>query len=383
LLAELVAEYEAAGVRAKLFSAAFASHSPQVEKIRTKILESLAPVTPRTGTIPLVSTVTGGPIDTAGMDAHYWYTNLRETVRFETAARTLIDQGHDVFIEVSPHPLLNFSIQEILDSAGRPRAAVTGSLRRDEGGLERFLISLGEVHARGASVNWAAVFSGLSPRRVELPTYAFQHRRYWLDVARSFAGERSARAVLGADGTQAGDEPSPLSGPPLLQLLASLTAAERDEVLLAAVRAETAAVLGHADATEIGPDRAFRELGLTSLTAVDLRNRLNAASGLQLPATLVFDYPTPTAIAGYLRSQLALDAGASVPSPLAALDQLEASLEAGSSDEADRGEAIARLRALIDRWESNGSASYGDDGIDLDSATDDELFALMDDSATY
>ncbi len=289
-----------------------------------------------------------------------------------------------MFIEVSPHPLLNFSIQEILDTAGRPTAVVTGSLRRDEGGLERFLISLGEVHARGASVNWAAVFSGRSPRRVELPTYAFQHRRYWLDIARSFAGERSARAVLGADVAPAGDEPSPLSGPPLLQLLASLTAAERDEVLLAAVRAETAAVLGHDGATEIDPDRAFRELGLTSLTAVDLRNRLNAASGLQLPATLVFDYPTPTAIAEYLRSQLALDAAASVPSPLAALDQLEASLAAGSTDEADRGEAISRLRALIDRWEgsrNNGSASSGDGGIDLDAATDDELFALMDDSA--
>nr|WP_239335129.1 type I polyketide synthase [Frankia sp. CiP3] len=383
LLAELVAEYAAAGVRARLIPASFASHSPQVEKIRTEILAALAPVAPRTGAIPLVSTVTGAPIDTAGLDAHYWYTNLRETVRFETAARTLIDRGHDVFIEISPHPLLNFSIQEILDTAGKPTAVVTGSLRRDEGGLERFLVSLGEVHARGASVNWAAVFSGRSPRRVELPTYAFQHRRYWLDIARSFAGERSARAVLGADGTPAGDEPSPVSGPPLLQLLASLTAAERDEVLLAAVRAETAAVLGHDDATEIGPDRAFRELGLTSLTAVDLRNRLNAASGLQLPATLVFDYPTPTAIAEYLRSQLALDAEASVPSPLTALDQLEASLAAGSGDEADRGAAIARLRALIDRWEgsgNNGSASSGDSGIDLDAATDDELFALMDDS---
>nr|WP_239405329.1 type I polyketide synthase [Frankia sp. Cj3] len=383
LLAELVAEYAAAGVRARLIPASFASHSPQVEKIRTEILAALAPVTPRTGAIPLVSTVTGAPIDTAGLDAHYWYTNLRETVRFETAARTLIDRGHDVFIEISPHPLLNFSIQEILDTAGKPTAVVTGSLRRDEGGLERFLISLGEVHARGASVNWAAVFSGRSPRRVELPTYAFQHRRYWLDIARSFAGERSARAVLGADGTPAGDEPSPVSGAPLLQLLASLTAAERDEVLLAAVRAETAAVLGHDGATEIGPDRAFRELGLTSLTAVDLRNRLSETSGLQLPATLVFDYPTPTAIAGYLRSQLTLDAAASVPSPLAALDQLEASLAAGSTDEADRGEAISRLRALIDRWEGNGSASSGDGGIDLDSATDDELFALMDDSATY
>jgi acyl carrier protein len=218
---------------------------------------------------------------------------------------------------------------------------------------------------------------------VQLPTYAFQRRRYWLDPTplRLVDGGLVADAP-GAVATLTGLPAAP-TGPSLADRLAGLTPAERDEVLVGLVRAEAAVVLGHDSPATIGPTRTFRDLGLTSLTAVDLRNRLAGATGLTLPASLVFDYPTPATIAEFLAGQL--DVPSAAPSsPLGFLDQLEAALEATGGDNADTAEAVTRLRALVARWSDIADVPRtGSDGdeIDLDAATDDELFALLDTDA--
>ncbi|MEU1630892.1 SDR family NAD(P)-dependent oxidoreductase, partial [Streptomyces sp. NPDC020096] len=107
---------------------------------------------------------------------------LRQTVELEKATRVLLEQGFGVFIESSPHPVLTVGVQETIEDSGR-EAAVLGSLRRDEGGLERFYASLGEAYVRGVTVDWSQVFEGTGARRVDLPTYAFQRQRYWPEAA--------------------------------------------------------------------------------------------------------------------------------------------------------------------------------------------------------
>ncbi|WP_461012448.1 type I polyketide synthase [Streptomyces capparidis] len=181
----LLAELTAADIRARRVPVDYASHSPQVEAIRERLLDLLAPIAPVTAEVPFHSTVTGTRIDTARLDAEYWYTNLRQTVRFAAAARDLLDHGHRVFIEVSPHPVLVPGLRELLDTAEEPAGGgvVVGSLRRDQGGLDRFLTSLSEAHVRGAAVDWPAVLADPPHTPVDLPTYAFQRERYWLTPA--------------------------------------------------------------------------------------------------------------------------------------------------------------------------------------------------------
>ncbi|WP_432004300.1 type I polyketide synthase, partial [Streptomyces sioyaensis] len=177
-LDELFAALIADGVQARKVSVDYGSHSAQVEPVRDRVLDALDGISPAEATIPFFSTVTGQWQDTTGLDPDYWYTNLRQTVRFEDAIRGLVAAGHRAFIEVSPHPVLSGGIRDCVDALGTD-AAVLGTLRRDAGSLGRLLTSLAEAHAQGVAVDWTAVFAGTGAHRVDLPTYAFQRARYW------------------------------------------------------------------------------------------------------------------------------------------------------------------------------------------------------------
>ncbi|GHF46450.1 hypothetical protein GCM10010359_56180 [Streptomyces morookaense] len=180
---ELLAELEAEGVRVrKVRGATGAGHSAQVENLRAELLELLAPVAPRAAEIPFYSTVTGTALDTTSLDAGYWYRNARRTVEFERTVRVLLEDGHGVFVECSPHPLLVGAVQEIAEDADAD-AVAGASLRRDHGGMDRFLRSVSELHVNGVHVDWSVPFAGHPVRRAELPTYAFQRQRYWLEDA--------------------------------------------------------------------------------------------------------------------------------------------------------------------------------------------------------
>ncbi len=157
-------------VRTRRIPVDYASHSVQVEQLRDELLEVLAPITPRAADTGFFSTVTGEWIDGSALDAEYWYTNLRSTVRLDLAVERLKGEGFGTFVEASPHPVLTMAIGEDV--------VAVGSLRRGEGGLDRFALSVAEAHVHGVEVDWTPYFAGAS--RVDLPTYAFQQRHYWL-----------------------------------------------------------------------------------------------------------------------------------------------------------------------------------------------------------
>ncbi|MET8853227.1 type I polyketide synthase, partial [Amycolatopsis sp. NPDC004625] len=168
-----------AEVRTRRIPVDYASHSVQVEQLRDELLDVLAPITPRTAGTGFFSTVTGEWIDGTELDAEYWYTNLRSTVRLDLAVERLKGEGFGTFVEASPHPVLTMAIGEDV--------VALGSLRRDEGGLDRFALSVAEAHVHGVKVDWTPYIAGAT--RVDLPTYAFQQRHYWLKSGRSPVGD--------------------------------------------------------------------------------------------------------------------------------------------------------------------------------------------------
>ncbi|MBW4721551.1 acyltransferase domain-containing protein [Saccharothrix sp. SC076] len=181
-LERFVADRVAAGVRARVVAATVASHSPQVEPLRERLIELLSFVSPVRGAVPLYSTVTGEVLDGSELTADYWYENCRRPVGFEPVVRALLDHGHDVFIEASAHPVLTAPVVEIAEEVGAD-PVVVGSLRRGEGGLERFRLSAGELWAHGVPVDWATALPAVGP--APLPTYPFQRVRFWPDHERS------------------------------------------------------------------------------------------------------------------------------------------------------------------------------------------------------
>ncbi|MFC7918233.1 type I polyketide synthase, partial [Streptomyces sp. NPDC057386] len=309
-LTEAARLLEEAGERTKLLPIDYASHSAAVEELREEILDVLAPVRPRSTNTLFVSTVTGEPVDTATLDAAYWYRNLRQTVEFARATRSALDHGCRVFVECSPHPVLVTGIEESAERAGVATAA-TGTLRRGEGGPDRLRAALAEAYVRGAGIDRAVLAPTPGAALTDLPPYAFDRQRYWLP---------------GADGSTAGRTESEAPVP------APVRSAEE----LLRLVLETAALIRGTDSDAVGPDGTFKELGLDSLGTVELRRRLTGATGLPLPTTVVFDHPTPRRLADHLHARLRTAASAAPAAPAA-----RATTGAVGGTAADADDAVA------------------------------------------
>ncbi|WP_370423496.1 type I polyketide synthase [Streptomyces sp. QH1-20] len=198
-LEEAMAAFTADGVRTRRIPVDYASHSAQVEEIRETLLAELAGIRPRQASVPFYSTVSGEPIDTTVLGAEYWVTNLRETVQFDRTVRRLLADGHTGFAEMSPHPVLTVGIQETADDVDADGVLTLESLRRNEGGMARLLTAVGEAHVHGITVDWSPAFDHTAPRPVDLPTYAFQRRRYWLEDAAPPQADMAAAGLDGVD----------------------------------------------------------------------------------------------------------------------------------------------------------------------------------------
>jgi acyl carrier protein len=202
-----------------------------------------------------------------------------------------------------------------------------------------------------------------------VPTYTLARPRPLL------RGVPAAMAVLAAENAVVPDA----GAADLVARLEKLSAADQEQELVELVRARAAAVLRHDSVDAVAPHAAFRELGFDSLAAVELRNQLAAATGLTLPATMVFDHPNPADLAAFLHGKLGLGeaTGDSVLSTVDALEQAVAGLEA---HDIERTRIVARLQALVGALNdkvTGGTVTSVEDKLKAASA--DDVFALIDD----
>lgn len=180
-LEEIVAGLEKQGKFVRWLRIDYAFHTHQMEPIREELLETLKDIRPRPVSIPFFSTVTGGSYDGSKLDAAYWWRNVREAVLFAPAITSLLRGGEDTFLEVGPHPALQNPILECLGEQNR-KGFYFSSLKRKTDESEEMLGGLARLHLHGFAIDWKTVNQS-GGAAVRLPTYAWQHERFWLESA--------------------------------------------------------------------------------------------------------------------------------------------------------------------------------------------------------
>ncbi len=207
---ELAKHFEQQGRKTTRLSVSHAFHSQRMDGMLEAFRRVVSSVRRSAPNIPLVSNVTGklGTREEHG-SAEYWVEHVRAAVRFVDGVRTLENQGVSVMLELGPHGVLTAMASSCLSEAGQQQTAMVPSLRRERSETESLALALGTLHGLGVAVDWEAYFTPFGARRVDLPTYAFQRQRYWVDPSKT--------AVF--DVTEVGLEPS---AHPLLRTMVRL-----------------------------------------------------------------------------------------------------------------------------------------------------------------
>ncbi|HET9959513.1 MAG TPA: type I polyketide synthase [Polyangiaceae bacterium] len=294
----------------------FASHSPQTAPLMAPLRAELESVSPRAGSIPIQSTLRGQLLTGSEMDANYWAEHLRQRVRFLEGMRALLNAGHEVFIEVSPHPILTTPMIEAAEFEGKTVAALA-TLHRDRQVEESLALARAQLHVLGLSSR--ALGERQTPVAHErLPRYVWQHRPYWFKE-RPAAGQSipSLDRLPVATAPQDAVNPSRANQTNVsqggagavgsLRLRWQSARADRRAALLEdSVLSEVASALG-ADPENVERDAGFFQMGMDSIVAVRLHLRISELLGLTLATRVVFEYPSVSKLSHYLHARLSND----------------------------------------------------------------------------
>ncbi|MEV6071522.1 type I polyketide synthase [Nocardia sp. NPDC052001] len=279
-----------AGRRVKRLAVSHAFHSVAMDPVLADFEAAIAELHWSAPELTLISDTTGAPIAAAQeLGPEYWSGHLRGTVRFADAVRTLRSEGVGTFLELGADAVLTPLVTAALSEPGE--VVATASLRRGRDEVAGLLTAAAVVHTNGNRVDWAALVGPAT--RIDLPTYAFQRERFWLDGPPDRALETAAERP----------NPSPrFAAAPSEQ--APISPARVPVRIATTVREATATVLGYTDPQQVDTEVTYRDLGLDSLGARELAILLTQELDLTLAPTVVYDYPTPDALTAHLADRL-------------------------------------------------------------------------------
>ncbi|MFF7974874.1 beta-ketoacyl synthase N-terminal-like domain-containing protein, partial [Streptomyces sp. NPDC007905] len=320
LATEIADAFAAVGRKTSRLRVSHAFHSPHMEPMLAEFRNVAEGLTFHAPRIPIVSNVTGRlseePSGYEGCTAAYWVRHVREAVRFADGVTRLDERGVRTYLELGPGGVLTSMARAGTDS----ESLFVPALRARRPEAQALLAAVASLHVHGVEPDWDALFGGGrgARRKVALPTYAFERQRYWLDADTTSPVTTTGWAPAAPQPdtiAETGNAPVGALG----RRLAKLAESERDEAVLDLVRAHIAAVLGHAEARQVETEWTFKDLGFDSLSSVELRNQLSEATGLRLASGLLFDHPTPAALARHLAAQSlgGGDAAAAAPAMVA------------------------------------------------------------------
>jgi acyl transferase domain-containing protein len=304
---EVARVFAGRGRRTRRLRVRHAFHSAHMDAAVELLREIAATLRVGDPAVPVVSDLTGLPLTGEELrDPGHWGRQVRSPVRFAAAVATLHEAGATAFVEVGPDAVLSALVESCLPPGAAP--VVVPAMVRDRSEEAALAAALARLHVSGARVDWEHWFAGPPRPAADLPTYPFEHRHHWWppEVFRplgadgppeprpaAVAPQRDPAAANGVIAPDPAGEGSPLAGERPVGSMLDL------------VLAHTAEVLGHDAPERIGPEEKFLDIGLSSFTALEVRNRLCEVTGLLLPPVLLFDHPTPAEVARFLEERSA------------------------------------------------------------------------------
>ncbi|MEU8897604.1 type I polyketide synthase [Nocardia sp. NPDC048505] len=282
------------GRRIKRLKAERAFHSPQLDSMLADFAAVLGQVQLRDSAVPLVSNVTGVLATAAELRSPgYWVRQAREPVRFGDGIQFLLASGVTTLLEVGPGEVLSGLSHECMTDAACSAIPVMRGVEQQERGLLR---ALAGAWTRGVPVRWASIFADSGARAVDLPTYRFQRRNYWSGSAEQ---EPDVVGSVGELDTRSREQ----AVAALRESLLALPEAAQTESVLALVKSQIREILIDLADDEIEVEATILEVGLTSLSALELRSRLVVLTGVALSLEDLFTHPTPRALAELIRGR--------------------------------------------------------------------------------
>ena len=343
----IAGELAARGHRTTKLAASAAFHSPLLDPMLAGLASAASAIPMRAPRLPIVSNLHGRAASDAFVTPSYWADHARQPVRFHDGLRSLVEGGYRIFLEIGPAPVLAGLGRRSFSEAG---VAWLSSVRKTRGEAAQMMETLGELYVRGVDPDWRAFHADRPGRRVELPTMVWQRERFWFSTGAQAAAGEPAVATPRVRAPRDAQERGTLRAD-----LERASAADREQKLVDFIRASIRRLLHLPPATAIDREQRLAEFGVDSLIGLELRNRLEVALDLEpktLPATLVFDHPTPLAAARFVAARLFGDPSASRSAAEAsrrqeqeALETRRLEIESLSDDEAE-ALLLAKLEGL-------------------------------------